>query len=72
MIPDPSNGFYTKTAPTAAAAANVTESTEFADGDVVTVTCHPGFNMKGPSRMQCDKGEWDVGAAIAECTPGDY
>lgn len=46
---------------------NVSESTEFMDGEVVTITCFPGFNLKGPSRMECKKGDWD----ISECTPGN-
>jgi len=49
---------------------NVTESTEFMDGEIVTITCFSGFNLKGPSRMECRKGDWDVGT-ISECTPGN-
>lgn len=41
------------------------------DGEVVTITCLSGFNLKGPSRMECIKGDWDVGTAVSECTPGN-
>lgn len=68
LIPYSSNGYYSKVEPTF---QNVSESTEFMDTEVVTVTCFPGFNLKGPTRMECRKGEWDVGSAISECTPGD-
>lgn len=67
MIPYTSNGFYSKLEPTY---VNVSESTEYMDGEAVTITCFPGFNMKGPSRMECRKGDWDVGIAMPECTPG--
>lgn len=40
------------------------------DGEIVTITCFSGFNLKGPSRMECKKGDWDVGT-ISECTPGN-
>lgn len=50
---------------------NVTENSEFKDGEVVTVTCLPGFNLKGPSRMECKMGDWDVDNSFPECTPGD-
>ena len=43
---------------------------EFIDGEIVTITCFSGFNLKGPSRMECKKGDWDVGT-ISECTPGN-
>ncbi|XP_022181036.1 sushi, von Willebrand factor type A, EGF and pentraxin domain-containing protein 1 isoform X2 [Myzus persicae] len=65
LIPYSANGFYSKVEPTY---LNVTESTEFMDGEIVTITCFSGFNLKGPSRMECRKGDWDVGT-ISECTP---
>lgn len=68
LVPYTANGFYSKVEPTY---SNVSESTEFMDGEVVTITCLPGFNLKGPSRMECIKGDWDVGTAVSECTPGD-
>jgi len=68
LVPYSSNGFYSKVEPTY---VNVSESMAFTDGEVVTITCFAGFNLKGPSRMECRKGDWDVGAAVSECTPGD-
>lgn len=66
IVPYSSNGYYSKVEPTY---LNVSESSEFMDGEVVTITCFSGFNLKGSSRMECRKGDWDT--TISECTPGD-
>ncbi|XP_050520065.1 sushi, von Willebrand factor type A, EGF and pentraxin domain-containing protein 1 isoform X2 [Daktulosphaira vitifoliae] len=66
LVPYTANGYYRTNEPTF---LNITENTEISDGEVVTLSCFSGFNLKGSPRIQCIKGDWDVDTSIPECTP---
>ncbi|XP_025833136.1 sushi, von Willebrand factor type A, EGF and pentraxin domain-containing protein 1 isoform X2 [Agrilus planipennis] len=43
------------------------DTSKFQNGQVVEVTCEPGYSMQGSSTMRCWHGEWTV-TTMAECS----
>lgn len=46
-------------------------TTALTTGTIVTVTCNPGYTLKGDASLLCqDNGMWDKGVGI--CIPGGF
>lgn len=61
-VPTTANGVYHHFDDTVASQEGVTH------GEVLTLTCLPGFQLMGPDSLRCWYGDWAV-ESLPECVP---
>ena len=64
-VPNTENGVYHHFEGTVAPQDGV------AHGEVLTLTCLPGFQLMGPDSLRCWYGDWAVDN-LPECVPSTY